>query len=312
VTAQEWVRSLSKPPAVFRALNPAWEPQPQDIDRAIFGDLIGIKDKIVATLRQLGDAAGVPSSFDWWPALEAAAQQHYNQFGGQLYRGTASNYSYPVYAAVQYEAAEFPGLAALLPNLGPGSEFWNQGELQRQRAEQISKRSHRADNIGLASVLIAPVASYFLAPAAAGSSVAAETATVTASEAATWEAVATGWEGAVAESASQNAALAAVAEANVQGTMLTALQVGSKLSGFYSMLVKAKGAERDAQAKQEAQLVARQQAAARPAGSVFSGLMPANGSAIVQGDEDSWLIAGALALLVIVFGVIAGKGLRYV
>jgi hypothetical protein len=124
------------------------------------------------TLLQIAQVAKLPAGFNWSPFATTALQNEINSTGKAWDFRYANNAS-PVFRTVELASAQYPQLAAYLPQLGPGSAFWQQGEDARQYNAERSKAAGRQETIRLLSVVLAPVAVAFFAPAAgAGAGVA--------------------------------------------------------------------------------------------------------------------------------------------
>jgi hypothetical protein len=149
---------------------------------------------------------------------------HVNAYGKVWSDTRYTNQAAIVLMIVQTAIGTYPQLNQILPQISPGSPFWEQGEAFRQSSAESSKASGKADTIGLLSVVLAPLAIWAFAPAAGAGVIAAETgvATVQGVElAALVEAGTVGAEGAFLEAAALTGS--SVSYATGTGAILSAV-----------------------------------------------------------------------------------------
>jgi hypothetical protein len=118
------------------------------------------------TLAAVASAAGLPAGFDWTPYAIPALAVHVNAYGKAWSDFRYTNPAAVVYTIVNSAIGAYPQLNTILPQIAPGSAYWTSGEALRQSSAERSKASDQANTIRLLSVLLAPVAVAFLAPAA--------------------------------------------------------------------------------------------------------------------------------------------------
>ncbi len=220
-------------------------PSPDDYDWIILGEyaMPGRRQWIFEQLRTVGQAAGIPDSYDWTRCLAVASRQHWEQTG-QPFRWLETPAIAPVHGAIACAASEFPTLAPFIDATGPNSEIWR---VTLQAANE-RRDAHKDVSKSLTTMVVMAIATMgaaaFMAPAAgaaggagasAGGAGAAAaggtTATVSGAElAALVEAGTVGVEGAFLEAAALSGGT--VTYSTATGALLNAALPGGSVVNF--------------------------------------------------------------------------------